>query len=169
VFVPFQMLDLLDPTSSISSRGNHYLDAVVRLAPGATPEQAKQATDAMFASVGREYPEQYVDVTVDVFRENEAALPPMVRSGFVAMLALMSAVVAFILLLACANVAGLLLAKATSRQREVGIRLSLGASRDQTIVVEDPIHGPKRALLDANGSPVAAQAVQTDARANQLR
>ncbi|HHP7229334.1 MAG TPA: adenylosuccinate synthase [Xenococcaceae cyanobacterium] len=34
--------------------------------------------------------------------------------------------------------------------------ISLGASRDQTIIVEDPIHGPKRALLDANGSPVSA-------------
>ncbi|MFM7191870.1 MAG: adenylosuccinate synthetase, partial [Microcystaceae cyanobacterium] len=32
--------------------------------------------------------------------------------------------------------------------------ISLGASRDQTIIVEDPIHGPKRALLDANGAPV---------------
>lgn len=35
--------------------------------------------------------------------------------------------------------------------------VSLGASRDQTIIVEDPIHGPKRALLDANGTPVAQQ------------
>jgi adenylosuccinate synthase len=34
--------------------------------------------------------------------------------------------------------------------------VSLGASRDQTIIVEDPIHGPKRALLDANGSPVVS-------------
>jgi adenylosuccinate synthase len=35
--------------------------------------------------------------------------------------------------------------------------VSLGASRDQTIIVEDPIHGPKRALLSADGTPVAAQ------------
>lgn len=39
--------------------------------------------------------------------------------------------------------------------------VSLGASRDQTIVVEDPIHGPKRALLDANGSPVATGVSRT--------
>ncbi|EDX72106.1 adenylosuccinate synthetase [Coleofasciculus chthonoplastes PCC 7420] len=40
---------------------------------------------------------------------------------------------------------------------EVPIALvSLGASRDQTIIVEDPIHGPKRALLDANGIPVTS-------------
>lgn len=135
LWIPFNMEPALTPSGSIlERRGSHgIMSASGRLLPGVTITQAKAAVDAMYVRLQEQYPDTNTGITVDFYPESKAALHPAIRGGFVAMMSLLSAVVAFILLLACANVAGLLVARSTARQREVGIRLALGAQRGRLI------------------------------------
>lgn len=134
-WIPFSMQPALSPTGSmLERRGNHWIQsATARLRDGVTPEQARQAADALYARLAEQYPDSHQGITIDMYADSAAALHPAVRGGFVAMLSMLSAVVAFVLLLACANVAGLLLARGSARQREVGIRMALGAGRGRLL------------------------------------
>ena len=131
LWVPFMMADVLNPGYSIlDQRGSHGIQFVTgRLKPGVTLEQADESLNALMDELIAEYPDTNEGKSVRVFSESEAGLHPMVRGGFVGFIAVMFGVVGLILLLACANVAGLVLARASARSREIGIRLSLGASR----------------------------------------
>ncbi len=130
LWVPFMMAEAISPGYNIlDERGNHGIQFITgRLKPGVTVEQADESLNALMAELIGEYPENE-GKSVLVFPEGEAALHPMVRGGFVGFIAVMFGVVGLILLLACANVAGLVLARSSARSREIGIRLSLGASR----------------------------------------
>jgi putative ABC transport system permease protein len=107
-------------------------DAVARLKPGVSLSQAQQEVQALSLQLEREYPEnagrQVVLIPID-----QTTIPLNQRSLFLLAGTLMMVVVGLVLLIACANVANLLLARATQRQREVAIRLSLGASRGRLI------------------------------------
>lgn len=130
-WVPFMMTETITPSfNELEARGSHSIQFVTgRLKPGVTIEQAHESLNAFMAQLIEEYPESNTGKTIDVYPESEAGLHPMVRGAFVAFIGVMFLVVGLILLLACANVAGLLLARSAARSREIGIRLSLGASR----------------------------------------
>ncbi len=135
LWIPFSMEPALTPSGSkLERRGNHWIQSATgRLHPGVRVSQAKAVLDAFYVHMEELYPDTNTGITIDFYPESKAALHPAIRGGFVAMMSLLSAVVAFILLLACANVAGLLVARSTARQREVGIRLALGAQRSRLI------------------------------------
>jgi len=110
------------------SRKARYLDVVARLAPGVTFAQANAEAAALGQELARSYPDADGGTTLRVATYREFAAEQMGP-----MLALLMSAVGFVLLIVCANVANLLLARGAGRQREVALRFALGATRGRIV------------------------------------
>jgi predicted permease len=124
--------------ASFTSRGDRGSFVYGRLRPGATIEQAQTRMNVVARQLAAAYPRTWTDVKregrrITLLPEREARIPPQVRGPALGFVALLMGTVALVLLVCCANVAGLLLARATGRLKEIGIRISLGASRGRVI------------------------------------
>jgi predicted permease len=104
-----------------------------RLKPGVTVAQAQANLKAVASQLEQEYPTPNAGRTVTIVPLAQATINPGVRGNFVAAGGLLMTIVALVLLIACANLANLLLARASGRQREVAVRVSLGADRRQLL------------------------------------
>lgn len=100
-----------------------------KLAPGVSHEQARGEVRALGRALAEEFPDANGDRTLDVVPLARAVLDPEQRAGFARAGALLGVTVGLVLLVACGNVANLLLARAATRRREIAVRLSLGAPR----------------------------------------
>ena len=111
-----------------SCRSCRHLRGFGRLARGVTIEQATAEMDTIREQMRREHPRQYDNASIAVV-PLQHALTGNVRGALVVLLG----AVAFVLLIACANVANLLLAQSMTRQRELAMRAVLGASRGRLV------------------------------------
>ena len=134
LWAPLVQIDHLEPgVDRWQSRGNNNLQLVGRLKPGVTIEQARQRTTALVAELRSVYPDDYKDSGINLVLQSEAGIHPMFKSAQVGLSSVIMAVVIMLLLIACVNVANLMLARARDRAREMAVRLSIGAQRSVLI------------------------------------
>lgn len=131
LWIPLMQLNQVRPggNAGFESRGNNNMNVVARLKPGVSFEQARSRLDALEAELRAEFPDDYEDSGITLVRQSDAGIHPIFRSAQVGLSAVVMAVVAILLLIACVNVANLFLARARDRAREMAIRLALGARR----------------------------------------
>ena len=113
----------------LAERGSHWMNVIGRLKPGVSMDQASAELAAIATRLNQTYPGERANSTsakamseLDGRFEDESVI--LKSAGAIAM-----AIVGLILLIACANVANLMLARAAARRKEIGIRLALGANR----------------------------------------
>ncbi len=112
----------------LAGRGSHFLNAVGRVKPGVSIEQAQRELSSIAARLAEQYPDSNRDWGVVVTSMYEI----VVGEVRIALLVLMGAV-GVVLLIACANVANMLLARASVRAREIAVRAAIGASRGRLV------------------------------------
>ncbi len=132
MFVPYMMADALNfegTSNHLTQRSSRSTFIRARLAPGVSVEQARAALETLSARQREAYPESWKGRSFNLLATSEVAIHPIVDGPLKAVAALLLVVVGLVLLVACTNLAGFLLARASERKKEIALRLALGAKR----------------------------------------
>lgn len=109
-------------------RGSHWMESVARLKAGVSLQQAEASMNAVMRGMEEEFPKQYAQIGVDIRPFGQDSVDEL-RVAFW----ILFGCVGFVLLIACVNVANLLLARVSAREKEVTVRIALGAGRGRLI------------------------------------
>jgi putative ABC transport system permease protein len=127
IWFPSMMQAQVENWSALEARGESAFFAQGRLKPGVTMSQAEAELKTIAAQLAREFPNENEGMTVML--SPAGLLGAWMRGPIIGFAGVLMAVVGLVLLLACANLANLLLARATERRKEIAVRLAIGASR----------------------------------------
>jgi predicted permease len=141
IYVPMMMQAVVRPPRGgfsgdmnpdlLTRRGSRWLRIIGRLKPDVSIEQAQAAMTTAAAQLEQAYPDTNRDTLATVFPVSK--VDPRAYTQLISVAGLLLAVVGIVLLIACANVANLLLARASGRRKEIAVRLALGASRSRLV------------------------------------
>jgi predicted permease len=132
IYAPFAMQKWIEPESDYLDRrdaGNMF--AAGRLKPGVSRAQAVASLNILAAQLARDFPADNEGLKIEILPTGFVL--PQIRNSMLGISAALMGLVALVLLIACANLANLLLARAAERGKEIAVRLSIGASRGRII------------------------------------
>jgi len=133
-YIPLGMLGIVqDAQEQLARRGSHGLHALARLKPGVTPAKAEASLQVIAKRLDQKYPDTNDRTTIHALPERLARPEEDGGSDIQRVAGIFLGLVGLVLLLACVNVANILLARSSMRQRELAIRVAIGAKRDRLI------------------------------------
>lgn len=132
LWIPAMMMEWAEPGSTwLDDRNSRNFFGVGRLKPGVTTGQAEASLNLLSQQLGKEYPDDNEGQSIKL--DAPGFILPELRGAVVSFTWVLMAAVGLVLLVTCTNLAGLMLARATDRRKEIAIRLAMGANRFRLI------------------------------------